>query len=139
MAYLSWFVSLSRTVRDPINDFIILCPVHPQTMVRPRIGDFLYSEDELDVMLRDIRIFKKYGVRGIVVGILTSDGRVDTERLKRLGSSFTRSFLLLNALCNRIVDEALPLEGNFLLDKSMDNHMFNAPTMNQFAFIAHSI
>lgn len=56
-------------------------------MIRPRTGDFLYSEEELDVMLRDIRIFKKHGVRGIVVGILTNEGRVDTERMKRLGSS----------------------------------------------------
>jgi copper homeostasis protein len=52
-------------------------------MVRPRTGDFFYSADEIDVMLRDIRIFKKYGVRGIVVGILTKDGRVDTDRMKR--------------------------------------------------------
>ena len=56
-------------------------------MIRPRAGDFLYSADEMDVMLRDIRIFKKYGVRGIVVGILTKDGRVDTERMKQSGSS----------------------------------------------------
>lgn len=58
-------------------------------MVRPRAGDFLYSADEMDVMLRDIRIFKKYGVRGIVVGILTKDGRVDTERMKQSGSSLS--------------------------------------------------
>jgi copper homeostasis protein len=56
-------------------------------MIRPRAGDFLYTADEMDVMLRDIRVFKKYGVRGIVVGILTKDGRVDTERMKQLGSS----------------------------------------------------
>lgn len=56
-------------------------------MIRPRAGDFLYSADEMDVMLRDIRIFKKYGVRGIVVGILTKDGRVDTERMKQSGSN----------------------------------------------------
>ncbi|KAK0233605.1 CutC family-domain-containing protein [Armillaria fumosa] len=61
-------------------------------MIRPRTGDFLYSDDELDVMLEDIRIFKRYPIRGIVVGILTPEGRVDTERTKR------------------IVDAALPLE-----------------------------
>lgn len=61
-------------------------------MVRPRTGDFLYSDDELDVMLEDIRIFKRYPIRGIVMGVLTREGRVDTERTKR------------------IVDAALPLE-----------------------------
>lgn len=52
-------------------------------MIRPRPGDFLYSEEEIDVMLEDVYTFKKYGVRGFVVGILTRDGRVDIERTKR--------------------------------------------------------
>ena len=53
-------------------------------MIRPRTGDFVYSDDEMDVMLEDIRTFKHYSaVRGIVVGILTKDGRVDTGRMKQ--------------------------------------------------------
>lgn len=52
-------------------------------MIRPRTGDFLYSDDELRVILEDIRIFKDAGVRGIVVGVLAPDGRVDLEHLKR--------------------------------------------------------
>jgi copper homeostasis protein len=46
-------------------------------MVRPRIGDFCYTEDELRVMLHDIELFKKYKVHGIVVGALTPEGSVD--------------------------------------------------------------
>lgn len=38
-------------------------------MIRPRTGDFLYSDDEMDVMLEDIRVFKECGVRGIVAGV----------------------------------------------------------------------
>lgn len=53
-------------------------------MIRPRTGDFVYSDDEMNVMLQDIRTFKHHlGVRGFVVGILTEDGRVDTDRMKR--------------------------------------------------------
>jgi hypothetical protein len=52
-------------------------------MIRPRTGDFLYSDDELRVILGDIRVFKDLGVRGIVVGTLTKDGRVNLEQLKR--------------------------------------------------------
>ncbi|KAK0505703.1 CutC family-domain-containing protein [Armillaria luteobubalina] len=70
----------------------LLKAVPVMVMIRPRTGDFLYNDDELDVMLEDIRIFKRYPIRGIVVGILTPEGRVDTERTKR------------------IVDAALPLE-----------------------------
>jgi copper homeostasis protein len=54
-----------------------------QIMIRPRIGDFLYSDDELEVILEDIRVFKKLGnIRGFVVGALTKDGQVDVERMK---------------------------------------------------------
>ncbi|KAK7465435.1 hypothetical protein VKT23_005413 [Stygiomarasmius scandens] len=53
-------------------------------MVRPRTGDFLYTDEEINVMIEDIQVFKNHGVQGIVLGVLTSDGRVDKERTKRL-------------------------------------------------------
>ena len=52
-------------------------------MVRPRVGDFKYSQTELDVMIEDIKTFKEVGVLGVVFGILTVGGRVDIERTKR--------------------------------------------------------
>ena len=52
-------------------------------MVRPRTGDFVYTEDEVNVMLGDIEAFKEAGVQGVVFGVLTIDGRVDRERTKR--------------------------------------------------------
>lgn len=52
-------------------------------MIRPRVGDFLYSDSELEVMLEDIRIFSEHGVQGFVFGVLTEEGRVDVERTKR--------------------------------------------------------
>ena len=57
-------------------------PCECQAMVRPRTGDFLYSNDEFDVMVEDARNFKACGVHGIVIGILTTEGRVDIERTK---------------------------------------------------------
>jgi len=58
-------------------------------MIRPRVGDFLYSKDELAVMLEDIRVFKDLGnIRGFVVGALTKDGRVDVEFMKTCVSPF---------------------------------------------------
>jgi copper homeostasis protein len=46
-------------------------------LVRPRTGDFLYDDDELDVMLRDIEIIRSLNVEGIVLGALTRDGDID--------------------------------------------------------------
>ncbi len=51
-------------------------------MVRPRAGDFLYSEEELDVMLEDVGIFKSLGITGVVFGVLNRDGTVDVPRTR---------------------------------------------------------
>ncbi|XP_056465252.1 copper homeostasis protein cutC homolog [Gadus chalcogrammus] len=48
-------------------------------MIRPRGGDFLYSEQEVEVMRRDIQLMKSNGADGLVLGVLTEDGRVDAE------------------------------------------------------------
>ncbi len=53
-------------------------------MIRPRGGDFVYSELEFDVMRRDILEAKSLGVNGIVLGVLTGDRAVDRMRTQRL-------------------------------------------------------
>ncbi len=72
-------------------------------MVRPRVGDFLYSDLELEVMLEDIRTFKDQGVRGFVVGILTREGRVDIERTRRLAHHYVQALLPIQIY---IIDQA---------------------------------
>jgi copper homeostasis protein len=51
-------------------------------MVRPRAGDFVYSEGELAVMLQDILVFKEYGVQGVVFGALTPEGDVNENQVR---------------------------------------------------------
>ena len=51
-------------------------------LVRPRSGDFLYSEEEWEVMLRDVQILKDLGVDGVVIGALKEDGGVDVARMR---------------------------------------------------------
>jgi copper homeostasis protein len=53
-------------------------------MVRPRAGDFIYSSDELDLMIAEIQALTSAGVGGVVVGATHSDGSPDREALARL-------------------------------------------------------
>lgn len=57
-------------------------PFH--VIVRPRGGDFLYSELEYQTMLDDVRALRDLGVAGVVIGCLTADGRIDEARTKAL-------------------------------------------------------
>lgn len=53
-------------------------------IVRPRGGDFHYSDAEVEVMRRDVALARSLGARGVVLGLLDRDGRVDLERTRAL-------------------------------------------------------
>lgn len=53
-------------------------------MIRPRGGDFLYSDIEFEQMREDILSVKTLGVEGVVLGILKRDGSIDIERTREL-------------------------------------------------------
>lgn len=76
-------------------------PIH--VMLRPRGGDFLYSEAEFACMLDDVSTFREIGVAGIVTGCLTSSGEIDemrmtalAERAKPLSFNSHRAFDMTN-------------------------------------------
>jgi copper homeostasis protein len=71
-------------------------PVH--VLIRPRGGDFVYSERELAVMQHDIEAARSLGAAGVVFGVLTADGTVDCnltmaliEGARPLGVTFHRA------------------------------------------------
>jgi copper homeostasis protein len=57
-------------------------PLFP--IIRPRGGDFLYSDSEFQIMKSDIGLCREAGCDGIVTGLLKNDGRMDIDRLIRL-------------------------------------------------------
>ena len=53
-------------------------------IIRPRGGDFLYNQLELDIMLHDIKVARQLGADGVVFGCLTAEGNVDMPAMKKL-------------------------------------------------------
>lgn len=53
-------------------------------IIRPRGGDFCYSDEEFEVMKKDIELCKKLGVYGVVLGILDKENNIDIDRTKAL-------------------------------------------------------
>lgn len=53
-------------------------------IIRPRGGDFLFDDDEFSVMETDIDTAKEERADGVVIGLLTADGRIDAERTRDL-------------------------------------------------------
>ena len=55
-----------------------------QVLIRPRQGDFVYDETEVQSMLEGIRLAKRLGANGVVIGALKPDGSIDEETVRRL-------------------------------------------------------
>ena len=53
-------------------------------LIRPREGNFIYSNEEFELMKRDIVKFKEMGCKGIVSGVLNDDNSIDIKRTKEL-------------------------------------------------------
>lgn len=53
-------------------------------LIRPRSGDFIYNQEETDIMVHDISAAAKTGASGVVIGALTPDGDIDISVCRRL-------------------------------------------------------
>lgn len=66
-----------KAAREKVD--IALFPI-----IRPRGGDFLYSDDEFNIMKTDIQLCREVSCDGVVFGLLQKDGRIDVERTAEL-------------------------------------------------------
>lgn len=67
-----------------VKETLSVCSLPINVLIRPREGDFVYSEDEITAMERDIQTFKSMGVNAVVIGALQPDGSIDIRTMKRL-------------------------------------------------------
>ena len=78
-------------------------------LIRPREGDFIYSNKEFELMKNDLVKFKEMGCKGIVSGVLNEDNSIDFKRTKELVElskplefTFHRAFDVVNDPLNEI-------------------------------------
>ncbi len=84
---------------------LIRAAVHQLTipvnvLIRPREGHFCYSENELDIMLDDIRFCHEAGVNGVVVGALTADNQLDLPKM----AAMKKMAADMEIICHRAFD-----------------------------------
>lgn len=78
----------------------LISKIDINVIIRPRGGDFLYTEAEIGSMLLDIELCKQLGVHGVVFGCLTKEGDIDVPLMRRL----IETAAPLSVTCHRAFD-----------------------------------
>ncbi len=97
----------------PSTGFMALaarCGVPTMAMIRPRAGDFIFSADEVQMMLQDIAQAKAAGLAGVVIGASQSDGRLCPDTLARLVQAAGPMDITLHRAFDLVPDRAEALE-----------------------------
>jgi copper homeostasis protein len=81
-------------------------------LIRPRGGNFVYTSDEIQIMVEDIHIFKSIGIHGVVIGCLLENGEIHKEHLSTL---IDAALPLPNITFHRAIDVSNDLLNNTLV------------------------
>lgn len=106
------------------------CDIPINVLIRPRYGDFLYTDYEFQMIAEDARMFRDLGADGIVVGFLRPDGSLDVEKLKVLKEiAGTGSMTLHRAfdVCRdpyRSLEDAIEAGADTILTSGQQNTCF---------------
>lgn len=88
----------------------VLTTTRLHVIIRPRGGDFLYSDLEVERMAADITVCRELGVDGVVFGCLRADGTIDVERNRYLMECASGMSVTMHRAFDRTADPALALE-----------------------------
>jgi len=112
--------ALDQDGLTPSHDLVQHCvqglTIPVVVMIRPRGGNFVYTEAELEQMERDIQRCQQAGVAGVVFGLLTEDGHIDIPNTKRL----VRAALPLAVTFHKAIDASTDVLASFRQLNSMN-------------------
>ncbi len=94
---------LIKLAKDKLN--IDVFPI-----IRPRGGDFLYNDEEFEVIKSEIKVCKVFGCNGVVIGMLNANGTIDKERCKQLVALAHPLPVTFHRAFDRVIDAAQALE-----------------------------
>ena len=103
-------------------------------MIRPRQGDFLYDQDDIESMLIDIEAAAHAGMNGVVFGVLSAAGHVNMEHSRRLFNKAKSS--QLGVTFHRAIDQCVDYRQAIndiakLGCERCSNIRFKPPTLNK--------
>ncbi|WP_027697315.1 copper homeostasis protein CutC [Vibrio litoralis] len=104
-----------------ITQAVAVSSIPIYVMIRPRDGDFVFSDEEIHFMEHEIHTYKQLGVNGVVIGALNPDATINEDALRRwttaaqgVGVTFHRAFDLvanplesLELLCHYSIERIL--------------------------------
>lgn len=96
-------------------------------LIRPRFGDFCYTDDEFEIIKNEVKQFREEGADGIVIGILKSDGNLNFPRMKELVNEARDMTVTLHRafdVCKdpfKTIEEAIKLGINTILTSGQAN------------------
>ena len=79
-------------------------------IIRPRGGDFLYTDQEFNAMLYDIETCRNLGCDGVVIGMLTKEGNIDVNKCAQLIENAGDMSVTFHRAFDRVNDPLLALE-----------------------------
>ncbi len=79
-------------------------------LIRPRFGDFCYTDHEFEIIRGEVRMFRELGAEGVVIGILKPDGTLNMEQMKILMEEAGEMSVTLHRAFDVCVDPLEALE-----------------------------
>lgn len=111
----SLIIGGTTPTRAVFEEVQAVCNVPVRVLIRPRFGDFCYSDAEFRICVREVEQFRELGAEGVVIGILHPDGTMDSERMKELIAAAGSMKVTLHRAFDVCVDPFDALEKAILL------------------------